>query len=98
MPAPRLRFGEAWPDAKFTAAATGLGCCTVGDYTSRPMRLGLRAKLEQEREERPGQRKASIGNGFHKLFGQVLPGNPVPSARTVTRRLTASGDSGKMPR
>ena len=47
---------------------TQIGCCAVGDYTSKPMRLSLRARLEQEREERKQQRNTAIGKGIRKLF------------------------------
>jgi hypothetical protein len=48
---------------------TQVACCAVKDYTTRPQRLSLRARLEREREERQQRRQASFINTFRKLFG-----------------------------
>ena len=48
---------------------TQVGCCAVDDYTSKPQRLSLRARLEREREEREKRRQASFINTFRNLFG-----------------------------
>jgi hypothetical protein len=48
---------------------TQVGCCAVSDYTSKPQRLSLRARLQREREEREERRQASFINTFRNLFG-----------------------------
>jgi hypothetical protein len=48
---------------------TQVGCCAVDDYTSKPQRLSLRARLEREREEREERRQASFIDTFRNLFG-----------------------------
>jgi hypothetical protein len=48
---------------------TQVACCAAKDYTSKPQRLSLRARLERERKEREERRQASFINTFRNLFG-----------------------------
>ena len=48
---------------------TQVACYAADDFTSRPQRLSLRARLEREREERAQRHEASFATTFRNLFG-----------------------------
>ena len=48
---------------------TQIACSALGNYTSAPERISLRARLEREREENEQRQQKSFGNTFRNLFG-----------------------------
>jgi hypothetical protein len=55
-------------DTNMTVTYTQIASCAVPNYTSVPMRLSLRAKLERERELRELERKDNLVNRLRNLF------------------------------
>lgn len=55
-------------DTNVTVTYTQIASCAVPNYTTAPMRHSLRAKLENEREQRELERNNNFFSRLRRLF------------------------------